>query len=77
MSSERAQRTEATSSSSGTATSTLGRLRNDLTSASSEEVATTSVGVSLPQLSSSCRAFFVDGSSNAEPLTSATVPAEA
>src|SRR5262245_41764750 len=63
ISTERAQTTEATSSSSGTVTSTFGRLRNDLISASSPSVATTTVGVSLPQSSSSRRACFVEGES--------------
>ena len=68
ISTERAQTTEATSSSSGTVTSTFGRLRNDLISASSASVATTTVGASLPQSSSSSRACFVDGASKVDPL---------
>src|SRR5579875_1518642 len=73
--SERAQTTCDTSSSAGTVTSTCGRLRNDLTRASSSSCATTTVGAGRPQSSSSCAACFVDGAANASPATRPRLPA--
>src|SRR5581483_4923445 len=73
--SERAHTTCATSSSAGTVTSTRSRLRKLLMSASSSSVATSSVGVCWPHLSSSSTACFVDGASNESPATSPSVPA--
>src|SRR5690348_3981665 len=73
--SERAHTTCATSSSAGTVTSTLGRLRNDLISVSSSSAATMTVGASWPQPCKSSAACFVEGSSNESPATRPIVPA--
>src|SRR5207342_3637661 len=72
-STERAQRSAATSSSPGIVTSTLSRLRKDFTRSSSSSVATTSVGRS-PQPSRSSAACRVEGASNPDPSRIANVP---
>src|ERR671923_62078 len=52
-------------------------LRNDLMSAVSSSFATSTTGASLPQDSRKATAFFVEGSSNAEPSTTPSVPPSA
>src|SRR5512132_1900188 len=76
-SSARAQTTAATSTSAGRMTTTRSRFRNDFASAASSSLATTSTGRSWPQASMNAAAFFVDGSSNADLSTTASVPSDA
>src|SRR5262249_33648151 len=76
MSTERAQTSDATSSSAGATISTRSRLRNDLITTSSSSVTTASVGRSDHPESNSA-AFRVLGVSNPEPSRIASVPLDA
>src|SRR5829696_8043497 len=71
---ERAQTIAATSISAGVMTRTRSRFRKDLISVSSSSLTTTSTGACLPHASSRPTACFVEGSSNADPSTNASVP---
>src|SRR5439155_9667728 len=73
-SSDRAQATAATFSSLGAVTTTLSRFRNDLITACSWSVATTTTGLSFPHEARRSAASFVEGASKLEPSSTPNVP---